>query len=170
MPGNKPSLQNNPKMLLFMGLFSTAMGLFVILVSADIIHADPESIHAPRWVLTLAGMIFAFAGVHILSTSLFTPREQGSRLLQWIRYFLVLGMLTAFATVFLWTGFGGGEREFSSSGSLLFFTISGRGNELIGRIVFGGGGILGALITAYYAFSQAGKIINDASDHDPKWD
>ena len=79
-------------------------------------------------------------------------------------------MLAAFATVFLWVGFGGGEREFSSSGSFLFFTIGGKGNEIIGRIVFGGGGIIAVLITGYYAFSEARKITGNSSDHDSSWD
>lgn len=148
-----------------MGLFAAGMGLFIILVSVDIIHTDPESIHAPRWVLTLAGMIFTFVGLYILSTGLPAPGESGSHLLRWIQYFLVLGMLTAFAAVFLWVGFGSGERQFSSSGSFLFFTVSGQGNEIFGRIVFGGGGILAALIAAYYAFSEARKIISHSSDH-----
>jgi hypothetical protein len=153
-----------------MGLFATGMGLFIVLVSVDIIHTDPASIHAPRWVLTLAGMIFTFAGLYILSTGLLAPGEQGNGLLSWIQYFLRLGLLTAFAAVFLWVGFGSGEREFNSSGSFLFFTLSGKGNDILGRIVFGGGGLLAALITAYFAFSEAHKIMNSTSDTDPKWD
>jgi hypothetical protein len=153
-----------------MGLFATVMGLFIILVSVDIIHADPESIHAPRWVLTLAGMMFTFVGFHLLSTNLLSPGEQRTPIIQWVQYFLLLGMLTAFSVVFLWVGFGSGEREFSSSGSFLFITISGEGNELIGRIVFGGGGVFAALITAYYAYTGARKITSNTSDHDPSWD
>jgi hypothetical protein len=79
-------------------------------------------------------------------------------------------MLTAFSAVFLWVGFGGGEREFSSSGSFLFFTISGEGNDVLGRIVFGGGGIFATLITGYYAINQARKIMNQPSDRDSSWD
>jgi hypothetical protein len=165
MTDNNNSTQTNPRMLLFMGLFATVMGLFVILVSVDIIHADPESIHAPRWVLTLAGMMFTFIGLHLFSTTMLSPGEQKTPVIQWVQYFLVLGMLTAFATVFLWVGFGGGEREFSSSGSIGFLTISGKGNDIIGRIMFGGGGVFAALITAYYAYTGARKIMSDTSNH-----
>ena len=152
-------------MQFFMGLFATTMGLFVILISVDIIHADPQSIHAPRWVLTLVGVMFTFIGLHIFSTSFLSPREQRTPIIQWVRYFLILGTLTTFATIFLWTGFGSGEREFSGSGSIGFLTISGKGSDFIGRIVFGSGGILSALVAGYYAFTGARKIISNRSDH-----
>ena len=160
---NQNKVMNTP---LFMGLFATAMGVFIILVSVDVIHTDSASIHAPRWVLTLAGMIFTFVGLHVLSSGLLSPGEQKTPIVQWIQYFLLLGMLTAFAAVFLWVGFGSGVREFSSSGSIGFLTTSGKGNGMIGRIMFGGGGILSALMTGYYAFTGARRIMTDTSDHD----
>lgn len=163
---NNSTPQKTSNMPLFMGIMATFTGLFIVLVSVDIIHTDPESIHAPRWVLTLAGMLFTFAGLYILSTGLHSPGEDGAPLVQWIQYFLILGILTAFATIFLWVGLGSGEREFSSSGSLGFFTVSGKGTDIMGRIMFGGGGILSALMAGYFAFTGARKIISDTSDHD----
>lgn len=68
-----------------------------------------------------------------------------------------LGTLTTFAAIFLWVGFGAGERKFSSPGSLGFFTASGKGNDIVGRILFGGGGILSALMAGRYAFTGARK-------------
>lgn len=162
---NESNPQKSANMPLFLGLITTVMGLFIVLVSVDIIHTDPASIHAPRWVLTLAGMMFTFVGLYILSTGLTSPGEQVSPILQWTQYFLRLGMITAFAAVFLWVGFGTGEREFSGSGSFLFFTISGNGNDIMGRIMFGGGGILAALMAGYFAFSEARKIMDGPSDH-----
>ena len=153
-----------------MGLFATAMGLFIILVSVDIIHADPESIHAPRWVLTLVGVMFTFIGLLVFSTSLLSPREQKTPIIQWVHYFLILGTLTTFATVFLWVGFGSGQREFNSSGSIGFLTVSGKGSDFIGRIMFGGGGILSALVAGYYAFTGARKIMGNGSDPDQLWE
>jgi len=149
-----------------MGLFATAMGFFIVLVSIDIIHTDPASIHAPRWVLTLAGMMFTFVGLYILSTGLTSPGEQVHPIIQWTQYFLRLGMIIAFASVFLWVGFGTGERKFSGSGSFLFFTISGNSNDSLGRIMFGGGGFLAALMAGYFAITEARKIMNGTSDRD----
>jgi hypothetical protein len=153
-----------------MGLFATGMGIFIILMSVDIIHADPESIHAPRWVLTLAGIMFTSIGLYTFSTGLLSPNEQKLPIIQWIQYFLILGMLTAFAAIFLWIGFGPGEREFSSSGSIGFLTVSGKGNDILGRIMFGGGGLLAALMAGYYAFTGARNIVAGTSDRDSSWD
>lgn len=83
-----------------------------------------------------------------------------------MQYFLILDIMTAFSAVFLWGGIGTGEREFSGSGSFLFFTVSGKGNDVMGRIMFGGGGVLLALITGYYALTGALKIITNPTDHD----
>jgi len=153
-----------------MGLFTTAMGVFIILVSVDIVHTDPSSIHAPRWVLTMTGMVFTFAGLYILSTGLLSSGEYAAPMTQWIQYFLRLGMLTAFAAAFLWVSFGSGEREFSGSGSLGIVTVSGNGNDNLGRIVFGGGGIFTALLAGYFAFSEARKIMSNTSDRASSWD
>ena len=127
---NKTAAKNSPTSPIIMGLFSTGMGLFIILMALDIIHTDPESIHAPRWVIVLAGMMFTAVGLYIFSTGLFSESEQKTPIVQWMQYFLILGMLTAFAAVFLWVGFGSGERKFSSSGSVGFISVSGQGNDI----------------------------------------
>ena len=102
--------------------------------------------------MTLTGLTFACAGLLVLSKGLFSPTEQRDPILRWVQYFLTLGMLCAFASVFLWVGFGPGEREFSTSSSFLFFSVSGEGNATFGRIIFGGGGVLIALLTLFAAF------------------
>jgi len=167
---NKSSSQKNPNPPLSMGLFTTAIGVFIILVSVDVIHADPSSIHAPRWVLTMTGMIFTFAGLYVLNNGLPTSGENATPVTQWIQYFLRLGILTAFAVTFLWVGFGGGEREFSGSGSIGFVSVSGNGNDILGRIMFGGGGLIAALLAGYFAFSEARKIMSNTSNRDSSWD
>ena len=153
-----------------MGIITILAGLFIILVSADIIHADPESIHAPRWVLTLVGLIFALSGLAIVTQALFTPSELKSPALRWVQYFIGLGIFVSFAASFLWIGFGPGERQFSSSISLPFIHISGKGNDIIGRIVFGGSGFLGGILMVYYALNEAHKIISETTEKDSSWD
>ncbi len=165
MPG-KNEFSSRDRSTIVAGVIATLVGLFIVLVSVDIIHSDPESFHAPRWVLILAGLTFGCAGLLILSESLFSPSEQQHPILVWVKYFLTVGMLTAFASVFLWVGFGTGEREFSASGSFLFFTISGAGNAVIGRILFGGAGVLMALLTLFAAFGGVKKIMANDPDRD----
>jgi uncharacterized membrane protein HdeD (DUF308 family) len=154
------------KSAVFAGVIATLVGLFIVLVSVDIIHTDPESIHTPRWVLTLAGLTFACAGLLFLSRGLLSSAKQRDPIVQWFQYLLTTGMLTAFASVFLWVGFGPGEREFSASGSFLFLTISGAGNAIIGRILFGGTGVLIALVTIFAAIGGANKIMTEGADRD----
>ena len=163
MPGNTPLTQQD-KSAIFVGIIGTLVGLALVLVSVDVIHADPDSFNAPRWVLTLAGMMFAFAGLLALSSGLFSSAEQRDPIVMWIQYFLTIGMLAAFASVFLWVGFGPGVREFSSSASFLFFTISNQGNELIGRILFGGCGLSITLITIFAAISGTQRILAKTKD------
>jgi hypothetical protein len=153
---------SNDRSTLFVGLIAILTSLFVVLVSVDVIHADPESFHAPRWVLTLTGLTFGCTGLLLLSRSLFSPAEQRAPIVMWIQYLLTTGMMTAFSSVFLWVGFGPGEREFSSSGSFLFFTVSGVGDELIGRILFGGAGLLVAVFTLYAAVRGVSNFLHDA--------
>jgi len=109
-------------------------GLLVVLGAADVIHADPESFHAPRWVVGLCGMLFVLAGA-IIGFSNY-PR---------IRLFLTALLLLAFASVAAWVslmtdpeGWSGGAGFFSTSA-----------NGMIAKALAG----LGALVL-YYAFLQ----------------
>ncbi len=43
--------------MIFGGIFFLA-GSFIVMVSADIIHADPSSFNAPRWVVGAAGGVY----------------------------------------------------------------------------------------------------------------
>jgi hypothetical protein len=163
MPG-KNSLSSQKRSDVFGGSITTLVGLGLVLVSLDVIPAKQESFHAPRWVLTMAGMMFTCVGLLILSKGFFSPAEQRDPIVRWIQYFLAIGMLAAFAMIFLWVGFGPGEREFGSSVSFFFLTISNQGNEIIGRILFGGCGLVMALITALAAFGGAHKITTETTD------
>jgi hypothetical protein len=73
-------------------------------------------------------------------------------------------MLAAFASIFLWVGFGPGEREFSSSTSFFLITIINQGNEIIGRILFGGCGLVMVLVTVLAAYGGAHKITSETTD------
>jgi hypothetical protein len=49
------------------GLFIAFMGLMLVLFS---LLDDPESFHAPRWVVTAAGLTFAFPGLWMILNSI----------------------------------------------------------------------------------------------------
>ena len=49
----------------FFGLIFLGAGIFIVLVATDVIATDDSSIHVPRWVLGVAGGIFAAPGLAI---------------------------------------------------------------------------------------------------------
>ncbi|MEE9288160.1 MAG: hypothetical protein V3U69_01080, partial [Bacteroidota bacterium] len=48
------------------GVLTIAIGLFVVLVSADVIPVDKSSFNAPRWVVGVADLIFVLLGVMVV--------------------------------------------------------------------------------------------------------
>ncbi len=124
----------------WLGIFLILIGGGIIAVGQGWIPSDPKSFHAPRWVVTACGGIFSAAGLSFLF------RHWPS-----IGAFLAAGILTGFASIGLWVGFGPGVRHFQSSGSLSFL-FSEKTSEAMGGWAFGLGGILIAVF-ALYAWS-----------------
>jgi len=156
--------QNNTSMspltgMGFGGIFFLA-GAFIVLIAADIIHVDPSSIHAPRWVLGAAGLVFMLAGTMVALQGAFGPNPEESLLYLWLILFIGTAFMLIFSSVFIWVGFGPGERAFSSSVSIGFVSSSGKGSETTGRLIFGGGGLIGLLITFFMARANWKKIRN----------
>ena len=48
------------------GIPFLGVGIMVFLVSIDVIHADPNDIHAPMWVLSACGAMFGLPGAWLL--------------------------------------------------------------------------------------------------------
>jgi len=93
----------------------------------------------PRWVGAAAGLVFVLGGVAIA----LPPRA--SRLKDLAGATLV----TLFASIGAWIAFWPGERAFNSSVSSGAVSVSGSGNEWVGRIAFGFGAILCAAFAAF---------------------
>jgi hypothetical protein len=47
------------------GSVFVAVGIFVVLVGSRVIPVDPKSVHAPWWILTAVGVVFALAGLAV---------------------------------------------------------------------------------------------------------
>jgi len=144
----------------FMALTFLGMGLFVILTSFGVIPAPDENFHAPRIIVAAAGLVFFLAGFLMLMGVIFSAEELRLPVMQWIQFLLVLAVMTAFSGLFVWTGFGPGERAFQSSTTLGPVTTYGQGSESTGRILFGGFGLLCGLGAAWYAYAQTKNLIN----------
>ncbi len=128
---------------LFLGI-----GVFVVALGLGLIRTNPESMHAPRWVVVCIGLLFAVAG--LLMASQREPQSLTARLLMAV-------FLSLFAAVFGWVGLGSGPRQFSSSVSFGGLTTHGAGNAVLGRVLFGGFGILvgGIALVTWFALARA---------------
>lgn len=145
----RPATPATPNQQLFIGLAVATVGILIVAVAAGIIPAPEKSFHAPHWVVGLAGMLFVLAGAIFLtplfvggfvSPDRYTPRQK--RAIKLVQQILGCLLLTSFAAVPLWIGFGPGDREFSSSISSSGLTSHAPGNATIGRMIFGAAGIL----------------------------
>ncbi len=116
-------------------------------ISLGILPSDPEAFKAPRLVVAAAGAVFVLGGLIVLLQGSFGPGGQQTGLYKWLEFFILGGFLLVFAGIFLWIGFGPGERTFQTSTSLGPVTTSGEGDPLTGRLVFGLFG-LGTLVAA----------------------
>ena len=140
--------------VLVMSLSFFGMGLFVMLISFDVIPTPPENFNAPRIVVAAAGLVFALAGIMIFIRGSFSEEEMNSPLLAWVWFVLKLVVMAAFSSVFLWVGFGSGEREFQTTSSFGGVTTTGEGSSSFGRFLFGGAGVLFGFMTLWVSFIQ----------------
>lgn len=124
------------KGMFFFGFPFFAVGLFVILIGTEVIAVDPNTVHAPMWVLTTVGAVFLASGLLIWNmgwrhVSLIRRREKLSAKypndramadypwerdqyspLRWRPVRKALGMavfFVVFASVFNWWAFGSGN-------------------------------------------------------------
>ena len=134
------------------------MGAFIVMIATDVIPSDPSDFNAPRWVVGAAGGVFMLAGTMVALQGAFGPQPEQSLLYLWLIFIIGTVFMLLFSSMFLWVGFGPGEREFSSSGSVGPITVSGAGNDITGRLVFGGGGLIALLMTFGMAYSNWKKI------------
>ena len=122
------------------GVLTIAIGLIVILVSADVILVDESSFNAPRWVVGVASLIFVLLGVMVV---LVPPRRVGASqgekttakpALRMVTHFwLPAVVITLFAVVANWVAFGPGERQFSGEIDIPLGLFSVETSETTGR-------------------------------------
>jgi hypothetical protein len=129
-------------------LTAIAAGGLIVAIALDVIHAPPESFHAPRWVVAAAGSIFVFAGILLLAGDADT----------WLRRLLIVTLVTVFALPFNWVAFGPGPREFSGTVGTGGVGVTGRASELSGRIAFGIGAVMLDLIALVVWAAFLGKL------------
>ena len=117
---------------LWLALCFVGAGLLIVLVAVGVVPVDPDSLHAPPWVLATAGVVFATAGV----AASMRLRES------WLNDLLALLVIGGMAVIGSWISFGPGEREFSGSFSFGPIGLGGPSGPLVGRIAFGIGAVM----------------------------
>ena len=102
----------------------------IVALSLNYIPLDPAKLHAPRWVLTIAGLMFIAGGCVPLGTA-FNFRA-------WVNQLIGLTVASSLAIIFNWVAFFPGERHFNGSTYLLGIRFgSASGGDISGRILFG---------------------------------
>jgi len=125
---------NADRQKLAVGLLAMTMGSGILLVGLGAIEVDPASVHAPMWVIGVAGMTFIGGGAAVLF--------EGHRLLA------NLGGLTVIAslmTVAFWVAFNAPAEQIQGGIPLLSAETNGR----IGKLLFGFGGFLCLALLVY---------------------
>ncbi len=160
MNENNPFAQGIASCLpILMGAVLGLVGLGMLMLGVSNIPINLSSPDIPRWMIPVAGLMFFCFGLFTIIHTIIPPAEHQSALYQWLQYFLIVGGMGAFSAIFLWVGFGPGAREFESSTSFGPFTTSGKGDELIGRLLFGGFGLVTGLGTLWIAISQPLRLL-----------
>ena len=119
--------QNHP----LLSAIAVALGAMIVMIALDVIPTDPDKVHAPDWVIVLAGAVFIFAGLAI-----------GFRTHELLVSVLGNLIVVSFAVVAAWVALAGSSDQFSGGIPFLPHAV----NVKIARFMFGGGAILCALM------------------------
>ena len=126
-----PAPPNKP----FVALLCIVLGAIPISMAFGLISAKPESMHAPPYIVALAGLLFWFAAASILSGP---TRPRLNHLFGGV-------LLAIFAAVGGWVAIFGTDSSFG--GGMPF--VSHATNGWIARTIFGAGAILCAALSVY---------------------
>ncbi len=147
MPAKQHTSKNNERIL------ATVMfvaGAVILAVAAGLITLDPQSVHAPRWVIGLIGLVFLSGGIAVVA-----PAGNGI-VRRLAAATIVIGMGAASAWVAL---FGSGDHM---SGGLWF--LPHYINVGIGRVMFGLGALMCFAIAAWALFGKHDERSKTPSD------
>ncbi len=140
------------KATFFLGLTGLAVGALPILALTGVLPTGaPPRDPAPAWIGILIGLMFASAGLLAIIRS-FAGMDAGGNLaadapgaVKAVNFGLGFVVAAGLASVFTWVAFGPGERHFTVSAGG-FSGPAGSGGDILGRVMFGAGAVLGWII------------------------
>ena len=139
---------------LLVGGLVAVPGLLLILTGLNIIvDIYPELTGGPRWVISLIGLPFFSFGLWIASHAFQGQAGDDSDFARYVNHIFILGFLIPMAGIFLWGGFGPGERSFQTETTVGSHSFTAPGNELVGRVIFGAVGIGVTVILVLYVYN-----------------
>lgn len=131
----------SPRAATGFGALCVGIGLFIVLLAADVIPADERSFTAPRWVVSAGGLVFVLAGVALATTSA-PGAPEGTGRTTWRSFLLGGAIVGLMAAILNWIAFGPGERRFSGGLALPVGAVFGPASEWTGRVAFGIGAVM----------------------------
>jgi drug/metabolite transporter superfamily protein YnfA len=135
------------------GILFILMGMAVLGISFGIIPTDPTSIQAPGWVLAVFGGLFVIVGIWVIFL-----RVVGQDQSTWINLLFALFVMAAISLICLWIGFGPGERIFVHYGTYSAGNPAMITNPILGRIFFGGFGVLLSGLTVAFGIISGQRL------------
>lgn len=143
---------------LFFGGLIAVPGLLLIGSGLGVVNIFPWASNGPllgRIALMLSGLPFASFGVLIaLQPYLGEFGEKKTPSAEGIKQVLLLSIMIPIAVFMLWGGFGPGERDFTQITTTGSVVTTGSGDELVGRILFGGMGVLTTILILLFVHTQ----------------
>lgn len=163
MPAQKQATPNEMRLI---GALASAVGLYFMLVGFGVLPlpGGPRNLHAPLWLVFVAGLIFFLGGLALLLQALGGANADGelpSDAPFWIRlaqYLIGVTIFASFALIASWIAFGGEARSFSGGLSLLDRAT----NVAFARLMFGLGAAICWFGALAFALSGGRKLMRGA--------
>jgi hypothetical protein len=145
------------------GALAAGVGLYFTLVGFSVlpVPGGPRNLHAPLWIVLLAGLVFFLGGAAVLMQSFGRANASGElpadapRWMRVAQYLIGVAIFASFALIGSWVAVGGDARQFSGGIPL----VGGGTNVSIARVAFGIGAIICWLATIGFAVSGARKLL-----------
>jgi hypothetical protein len=169
------SQQLSPRSAVGVGLVTCGLGAFVALLGLGVIpiEAPGDGVQSPPWVIVCCGLVFVLAGLLVILDYAVARAGPNGQLLPgtpWFvrvaQYLLALGVIGLMAVIPTWIAFGSGERHFSTSVSVPFYTQRGRGGETGGRVVFAASAMFMWLMFIGMGVSGAKRLLRGRNPKD----
>jgi hypothetical protein len=124
---------------LFVKLLCTLSGLVIMGVGAGLLPVDPSHVHAPLWVIFLAGLVFFLAGMLLFLAQLrFTHPA--------LYLFLAAFLVSLFAVIGFWIAMYSKGPFTGTLSTPLFVHRSGTESGIFPRLLFGFGAVITTLV------------------------